>query len=235
MLDDTAARVANDDQTETIRPVMGGPVSPPDALNGSEPPDESAGSAGAAHNKPRKRWYAVQHDAFLGAYARRSILAQGFRVHWPREVVRRRRHDDVLQPLFQPYLFVELDITRPWANVLHAGGVVTILGIREFGAPIAAPVGEIESLILRAGGRDDGWIDATDDAEPRAFRTADTLDAGQEITFLDGALFGRSAVVSVDRGRYCLDAMMRMFGMDCRTRVRRDRVKPRSANETGER
>jgi transcription antitermination factor NusG len=226
MLDETIRGAVERPQTETIWRGSAGPVSPPDALTGTEHPDGAQCSSGATHiGPPRKRWYAVQHENFNGAYARLTIKALGFRVHWPREIIRPHRQDDVLVPLFRPYMFVEFDRMKPWANILHAGGVVGILGIREFGAPIAVPVGEIESLIRRAGGDDDGLIDTTDDAHMLPFRTADTLEQGDEVTFLDGALFGQKAVVQQDRGRSNLDAMMKMFGMERRVRVRRDRVK----------
>ena len=225
MLDDTKHGVLHVDQTETIWRGAAGPVSPPDAPQGTEEPDGASGSSGVTHIPPRKRWYAVQHEAYNGAYARLTIKALGFRVHWPREIVRAHRHDDVLVPLFRPYMFVEFDRAKPWSEIQHAGGVITILGVREFGAPIAAPVGEVEALIRRAGGRDDGLIDTTDDAKDLPFRTADTLEHGEELTFLGEALYGQRVIVQQDRGRMALDVMMKMFGMERRVRVNRDRVK----------
>jgi transcription antitermination factor NusG len=224
-LDETTATVAEANQTETIWRGAAGPVSLPDAPTGTEEPDGCSGTPGATAQKTlSKRWYAIQHEAFNGAYARLTIKALGFRVHWPREIVRAHRHDDMLVPLFRPYMFVEFDRTKAWADIVHAGGVVAILGIREFGAPIAAPVGEVEALIRRAGGHDDGLIDTTDDAKALPFRTADTLEQGEELTFLGEALYGQKVIVHQDRGRTSLDAMMKMFGMERRVRVRRDRL-----------
>lgn len=231
LLDDENLARIHAGETETIGRGAAGPVSPPDAEgHDAQGTEHTLGAPqGPAVAKlsdpPRKRWYAVQHENFNGGYARLSIRALGFRVHWPREIVRAHRHDDVLVPLFRPYLFVEFDRTKPWADIQHAGGVVTILGVKEFGAPIPAPVGEIEALIWRVGGDDDGLIDTTDDRKPLPFRTSDTLEPGEELTFLDHSLFGQKAVVQQDRGRQCLDAMMRMFGMETRARIRRDRVK----------
>lgn len=230
MVDDFGGSVAEARQTETIAPGVAGNVPPPAAPRGTDHPNESSGSFGAtAQSASRKRWFAVQHDVFLGGYARLSIRKLGFRVHWPRELVRERRRDDVLVPLFRPYLFVEFDRDKPWSDILRAGGVVTILGIREFGAPAPATPGSVERLIRLAGGRDDGWIDGTEDARAVITRTSDVLAPGDEVDFLHDALFGKQAVVGVDRGRANVEVMMRMFGMDCRTKVARSKVKPREA------
>lgn len=230
MLDEVKAVMAQGAQTETIAQAMGGNVSPPDAHSGTEAPDKSQGSSGAtAQEAPRKRWYAVQHDAFLGGVARNAIRSAGFRVHWPRQLIRDRRRDDMLVPLFRPYLFVEFDRDRPWSEILRReNGVVTILGIREFGAPVPARPGAVEKLIKRAGGRDDGWIDTTGDDKGPA-RASVLLAPGAEVEFVDDLLFGRGAVTSLDRGRANIEVMMEMFGMPCRVQVPRSRIKARDA------
>lgn len=229
MLDDTTKLLAKAHQTETIAPDTVGNVPPPAAPSGTEAPGESAGSSGAtAQGASRKRWYAIQHHPYLGGYARLSIRRLGFRVHWPREIIRERRRDDTLVPLFRSYLFVEFDRDKPWSEILRAGGVVTILGIREFGAPAPARRGSVERLIRWAGGEDDGLIDATEDAKA-TFRTNDVLHAGEEVAFLDNALFGHGAIVGIDRGRANIEVMMQLFGMECRAQVHRSRVRAKAA------
>nr|WP_314074859.1 transcription termination/antitermination NusG family protein [uncultured Roseococcus sp.] len=232
MLDETGTEMAQAAQTETIAPATGGNVSPPDAPTGTDHPKEGSGPFGAtAQDGSRKRWYAVQHHPFLGGFARLAIRQQGFRVHWPREMVRERRRDDTLVPLFRCYLFVEFDLAKPWSTILRAGGVVTILGIREFGAPAPARPGTVERLIRMAGGDDDGWVDSTDDARAKipAVSSSDVLEVGSEVEVLHGPLVGRRAVTGLDRGRANIEIMMQMFGMECRASVSRARVKARAA------
>lgn len=164
MLDDTSHNLSQLRPTETIRRGTASQVSlsaallAPAALDEAPPPPVRELSL---------RWHVVRHKPFEGARARNAIRRLGFECHWPRVISRRPRHDDVIEPLFQGYLFAQFDACRGgWSRINRLDEVVAIIGLRELGRPLALPRGEVEALIARAGAIDCA-IDTTGDmAEP---------------------------------------------------------------------
>lgn len=165
MLDDSTHNLAPLRSTDVIRRGAASPVTPSAPNQGPEAPDEAQALPVRKHSP---RWYVVMHKPFEGARARRAIRELGFDVHWPREIKRQARANDVIEPVFPGYLFVRFDERRGgWAQIRRLDHVAAICGLREHGRPIPLPRGEVEALIARAGGMD-GVIDCTGDAEPIA-------------------------------------------------------------------
>jgi hypothetical protein len=162
MLDDTTNNLAPLRSTETIRRGAASQVTPSAPEQGPVAPDEAQAPPVRKHSS---RWYVVMHKPFEGARARRAIRAIGFDVHWPREIKRQARANDVIEPVFPGYLFVRFDESRGgWAQIRRLDHVTAICGLREHGRPVPLPRGEVEALIARAGGMD-GIIDGTGDAD----------------------------------------------------------------------
>lgn len=180
MLDDIENHSAHAGLTETIRRGAASPVSPSAATSAPAAPDEAQALPVRKHSP---RWYVVMHKPFEGARARRAIRGLGFDVHWPREIKRQARSNDVIEPVFPGYLFVRFDESRGgWAQIRRLDHVAAICGVREHGRPIPLPRGEVEALITRAGGMD-GLIDSTGDGDAMA---APPADGGRLAATLDG-------------------------------------------------
>lgn len=180
MLDDIAQGFAQAGPTEAIARGAASPVTPSAAQAAPEAPIEAPAPSVRKHSP---RWYVVMHKPFEGARARREIRGLGFDVHWPREIKRRARANDEIEPVFPGYLFVRFDESRGgWAQIRRLDHVTAICGVREYGRPVPLPRGEVEALIARAGGMD-GVIDNTGDAEPIF---APGKDGGRLAATLDG-------------------------------------------------
>lgn len=209
MLDAIGLRVAQPPAVDVIRRDAVGPVTLPDALMRSAAPDEALAPP---VRKLSERWYTIQHKPFEGARARIAIRRAGFEVHWPRQIVRRHRRDDVLEPLFPGYLFARFDVARRgWGGIQRADHVVGILGLREVGAPIPVAVGEVERLIERAGAIDLP-IDSTGD--DRFHVLVEPIKPGTPLTLLDERLFGQPAILKADRGGDRVKVLLQMLGCD---------------------
>lgn len=244
MLDDTGRAGAEAIQTDAIRRDVVSPVAPPDALRGTEALEGAQALPVRLHSTPRnERWYCVQHEPFNGHRARINIIRAGFPlcgVHWPRIIIRPRRGSDVIEELFPGYLFVRFDVRRPgWSLISRKGGhLLGILGVRELGAPIPVPAGEIERLVDRSGGIA-GAIDGTGDAERERLAAEAAADDAQRAslavgrrprvecrqeTFLDRELFGNRSLLITDRGKARVEVMMTWFGAERVAAVRRERL-----------
>ncbi|WP_160119655.1 transcription termination/antitermination protein NusG [Rhodovarius lipocyclicus] len=190
-------------QTKSIGQGTAGPVSSPDAGRGTDPLERAPGSSGATHSE---RWYAVHHKAHEAPTARLKIRRLGFQTHWPRYILRRPRRDDVITPLFPGYLFVKLDIRRrSWGPIQAIDEVVGMLGAYDGRPPAAAPIGEVERLIQRAGGCDK-VIDETPDSLLE-------MQPGDSVLIVDGLFNGFGGLLRGDHGPERVAVLMTMLGI----------------------
>lgn len=180
---------------------------------GVEPP--AAGAEAPANTAPdavvksmSATWLCIHHRPDDGARVRLGIRREGWEVHWPREVVRMPRKDDVLRPFFPGYMFARpLERHARWDSLRGAvPNVIGIVGVREHGQPVHPPRGFVEMLIDRAGGAIDGVIPAPEDER------ADKLRPGAKLRLRHGAWDGVEAVLEVDRG-VRVDVLLTLLGV----------------------
>jgi transcriptional antiterminator RfaH len=121
------------------------------------------------------RWYAVQTRQHSEDLAERHLLAQNFRTYLPkrkRTVRHAHRIKTVYSAYFDGYLFVSFDIKKQrWPAINSTVGVRKLL--MSDGAPIPAPAGVVETLLL-----------STD--EDGILHPETTLQSGQKVRVLHG-------------------------------------------------
>jgi transcription antitermination factor NusG len=147
----------------------------------------------------------------MGQKVRLRLRRLGFDVHWPREVVRRSRRDDVLEPFFPGYMFVLPGEDGPgWSALLDVADVVTVCGVREHRRPLHPPAGFVLALIDRAGGAIDGVIQAEEDEVcERVLRRR--FEAGETLRVTAGRWAQFEGVFVAQKGER-VKVMMSLFG-----------------------
>jgi transcription antitermination factor NusG len=178
------------------------------------------------------RWYVVQSRVGMEETAKRSIKAAGFEEFLPtfmRIVRHGRKTEEVVRPLFRPYLFVKLDVDQDWGTVLRCYGVYTLLGLMKQpglpsnymplqsrqgrpatgdrvskGDPVPVPIGIVEALqqATEEGGGHVQLLDETKEL-PR-------LKKGQRVIVTEGPFMSFEGLVQKDqkaRVRILLDFM----------------------------
>lgn len=159
-------------------------------------------------------WYCVQHRAGFGAQTKCALRRAGFEVHWPREVIRPFRRDDVLRPLFPGYLFAQVAAGRRWGAILSVSYVLGIVGIRDRGTPCVVPDKIVEALIACAGAIDLA-IDNTPEAKMERALGHDVssdLMPGGRVRILAPGFEGLEGVLCEDRGDERVRVLLEILG-----------------------
>lgn len=175
---------------------------------------------------PSAKWIVVEHRPMVGAKVRLELRRQGWEVHWPREVERRHRCDDVLRPYFPGYMFALACGGVPsWRDLLEdVPCVIGVCGVRETGRPVHPPAGFVLMLIELAGGALDGVIPASEDLVVE--RVKRRLEPGARVDITAGPWASFSAVVLADRGKR-IEVMLSLFGEPRVVAVPRARIAER--------
>lgn len=95
----------------------------------------------------RPAWCVVASKPKAERRAHASLHRFGFNAYLPLITTRRRDRSWHTSPLWPGYLFVELDLSKPWSPVTHCPGVFNLVGIN--GIPSPCPQGAVEAI--RAG------------------------------------------------------------------------------------
>jgi len=132
------------------------------------------------------RWYvlATHHRAEMRAHA--CLHLRGWKPYLPLITIRTPKREYRTQALYPGYLFVSLDLSRPWHPVTACPGVFSLLSIE--GIPTPCPPGVVEAL--RAGEE----VRRTPTASETPHRPGDVCSVAH------GALAGhRGAILRVTR------------------------------------
>lgn len=158
---------------------------------------------------PSAPWIVVHHRADDGARVRLGLRRLGFEVHWPRQVHRVPRRDDVLRPFFPGYMFALADLPgASWHQVkASVPNVIQVCGVPELGRPVHPPRGMVLRLIQDAGGALDGVIPAKEDRVAR-------LRAGDPVRVLGGPFEGHAAVYQCERGEDRVVVLLQLLGVE---------------------
>ena len=160
------------------------------------------------HFQSDNTWFLAQYKPNCHEIAKRNLRRQGFRTFLPlHEETKRRagRFTTTLRPLFNGYLFVNLDTSKGrWHAVNSTYGITKLVSFANKPQPV--PEDLMSNLLLRCD--DEGKI-----LSPRTFKpgetvtvsggpfsefvaTVETVDAGQRVWILL-ELMGRSTRVAV--------------------------------------
>ncbi|NDC61023.1 MAG: transcription/translation regulatory transformer protein RfaH [Betaproteobacteria bacterium] len=130
-------------------------------------------------------WYAIHSKPKQEQRALENLQNQGFEAWLPMlsvEKLRRGRLTEVVEPMFSRYLFIRLDTEHSnWSPIRSTMGVSRLVSFGNRPAPIA-----------------DELIQALRQLPARA--TERLLQAGQEVTFIDGPLKGLQGIYQSDSG-----------------------------------
>lgn len=150
-------------------------------------------------------WYCIQTFPNIEARAFSDLTELGFRAHFPRFIVRRRRYnrdEEIKAALLPTYLFVALDLANDqWGPILRLPGVRRFLAATN-GTPTPLRPGEVERLqgLGRAG---DGIIDEQSVPFP--------IGQGDAVRFVDGPMTDWTGVCAWSADQR-VGVLMTMFG-----------------------
>lgn len=91
-----------------------------------------------------RRWFVVASYPKAERRAHDALHLKGFTPYLPLITLRRPDRSYVTTPLFQGYLFVNLDPNKPWYTIRYAPGVFCLLTVEEKPAP--CPRGVVEAI-----------------------------------------------------------------------------------------
>lgn len=97
-----------------------------------------------ASSGSRPAWCVVASKPKAERRAHASLHRFGFNAYLPLITTRWRDRTWHTTPLWPGYLFVELDLSKPWSPVTHCPGVFNLVGIN--GIPSPCPVGAVEAV-----------------------------------------------------------------------------------------
>lgn len=106
--------------------------------------------AATAHNRcqvpsgSRAEWCVAATLPKAERRAHASLHRFGFTAYLPLVTTRWRDRTWHTGPLWPGYLFVQLDLTKPWSPVTHCPGVFNLVGIN--GIPSTCPQGAVEAI-----------------------------------------------------------------------------------------
>lgn len=90
------------------------------------------------------RWFVVASKPNAERRAHAALHLKGYQPYLPLITVRLPNRHYHTRPLFQGYLFVQLDLAHPWYPIKYAPGVFNLLCTN--GIPAPCPVGAVEAL-----------------------------------------------------------------------------------------
>ena len=159
------------------------------------------------------RWHAVLCKPRREPVAEANLKNQGFEIYLPRIVGLRRktgRWEQVIEPLFPRYLFLNADDTvRSLAPVRSTPGVTDL--VRSGGAPALVPHGVVEAL------RDSA------DPETGCHRFGNAPFAhGARVRFAAGPFAGLEGVFEMESGESRVVILLELLGKTNRLTVSRD-------------
>lgn len=164
-----------------------------------------------------KWWYPVHTKGRQEFVAFENMDRQGYRVHLPllRAPKRRRgRWQEVVEPLFPGYLFVEMDLgLDDPAPIRSTRGVIGLVRFGGLAQPM--PSGVVEALISAAGCADDG-----------AVRHEYLFAAGDPVEVVDGPLAGLHAVFLAPSGNDRVRLLLELLGREHRVVLSRHQIVP---------
>lgn len=222
MLDDTREHLAPLRPTDGINAGLGQLRSSVGATHG---PAASDAAQAPPVREPFSdlRWYVIRHECFRGRESRDRIRDAGFQAYWPRRVVQRPRKDDLIEPLWHGYLLVQFSIARAgWSAISKLKPeVVEIMGVREWGAPVAVRPGFVEAMIAETGGIDLPFNLRGE--QPR--KRAEPHEVGAEVTLTGDAMADIRAIVHQDDGGARLKLMLALLGAERIVEIARSKVR----------
>ena len=170
---------------------------------------------------PDAAWICIEHKSFCGPKVRIDLRRLGWEVHWPREVVRRFRQDDIIRPYYPGYMFALADGPKArWGELADTVQHVTaVVGVRETGRPSHPPRGFVAWLIRKAGGAIDGLILPAEDRVPprRGFAPGDAV-------VVEDGPFAAFAGTVVDDVEKRVTVMLDLFGRKTPVSLRSDQL-----------
>jgi len=91
-----------------------------------------------------RHWFVVASYPRAERRAHDALHLKGFTPYLPLITLRRPDRSYLTTPLFQGYLFVNLDPNKPWYTIKYAPGVFCLLTVEEKPAP--CPPGVVEAI-----------------------------------------------------------------------------------------
>lgn len=163
---------------------------------------ERPSAAGTLAATRGPRWYCVHTKSRAEHIALANLERQAFECFLPRlarTVIRARRRQRVLDPLFPGYLFLHADPAQ--ANLAAVRSTRGALGLVRFtGEPAVVEAPLIERLRADA---DEAGIIAPEQPRPKA---------GDAITVLDGPFIGLRGIYSEARGEHRALVLLQLLG-----------------------
>jgi transcriptional antiterminator RfaH len=161
------------------------------------------------------RWYVVRTQINGETKAAQNLLRQGYEVHLPR-YMKRRRHarkvDFVAKPLFPRYLFVAIDMaTQRWRSIQSTSGVSHL--VTNGDEPAVVPEGVVSALKLREDAKGFVKLDATPSFAP-----------GDKVRVLAGALTDNAGLFSGMADHDRVSILLEMLGRQVRVVLDADLV-----------
>lgn len=173
-------------------------------------PPQDVGHAVASAPTPSgcrgRRWFVVAAKPRAERRAHAALHLKGYQPYLPTRIIRRNKAWATV-PLFDGYLFVNLDPAKPWYPIRYAPGVFCLLTID--GIPTPCPEGAVEALQASDAERqlpyrpEAAWRPGAAVAVangPFAGHPAVILSVGQEMALVSLLMFGqlREVAVSLD-------------------------------------
>src|SRR5215475_3890608 len=145
--------------------------------------------------------------------AHAELHRRGFETYLPLITVRRPNRHSHTGPLFPGYLFVRLDLSRPWNPVTYCPGVFGLINVN--GIPSICPDGAVEAL------------QALEHARRDLLPEMPVWAPGMPCRLATGVFEGHQAVILSASRKMATVALM-MPGHLCETTVSLDALAPRS-------
>ncbi len=161
-----------------------------------------------------QHWYVAQTRPRQEAIAELNLQRQGYTCYLPRLATRKhlRGHwQNVIEPLFPGYLFVQLDVSQG-----HIAPVFSTRGLRT---------------IVRFGTQylpfDDAavsYLQQQERQQQQAAATQELFRPGEELCILQGPFAGLKAVYQCSKGRDRVEILIQLLGSTQRLDIPQDQV-----------
>jgi len=161
------------------------------------------------------RWYVIQAKPRQEAVAEENLQRQGFEVYLPRLVQPRRRRgkwQDVVEPLFPRYLFIQLEMgIDDTSTIRSTKGVARIVRFSDY--PVPLPEGFVE--FLRAH---------EDPARGAQVPDRPQFQAGERVRILAGPFAGLEGIYNEPSGDQRVVILLDLLGKQNRVALPRDHL-----------